>query len=91
MAADFLSTQNVASWSDMPVWVPDGPDSYGFSRPSVKRAQAAGMRIRPLADTVTDTLQWHLKRPANEQAALRAGVKAEREAEVLAAWDAARA
>jgi 2'-hydroxyisoflavone reductase len=49
------------------------------------------MRIRPLADTVTDTLQWHLKRPANEQAALRAGVKAEREAEVLAAWDAARA
>ena len=90
MAADFLSTQNVAPWSDMPVWVPDGPDSYGFSRTSVKRAQAVGMRIRPLADTVTDTLQWHLKRPANEQAALRAGVKAEREAEVLAAWDAAQ-
>lgn len=90
MPAEFLSNQNIAAWSDMPVWVPDGPDSYGFSRTSVKRAQAAGMRIRPLADTVADTLRWHLKRPTTDQSTLRAGVKAERESEVLAAWDAAQ-
>ncbi|NJO12707.1 MAG: epimerase, partial [Gammaproteobacteria bacterium] len=42
--------------------------------------------IRPLGDTVRDTLAWHLSRPAEQQAKLKAGISPEREREVLAAW-----
>ena len=40
----------------------------------------------PLAKTVDDTLAWHLTRPAEEQAKLKSGIAAEKEATVLAAW-----
>jgi 2'-hydroxyisoflavone reductase len=42
-----------------------------------------------LAETARDTLAFHRSRPAERQAALTAGLKPEREAEVLAAWHAA--
>jgi len=32
------------------------------------------------------TLDWHLARPAKQQAELRIGIKPDREKEVLAAW-----
>jgi 2'-hydroxyisoflavone reductase len=41
-----------------------------------------------MSDTVTDTLRWHLTRPDAERQTLKAGLSAEREAEVLAAWSA---
>jgi 2'-hydroxyisoflavone reductase len=37
---------------------------------------------------VEDTLAWHLTRPADERAKLKAGIAPEKEAEVLAAWKA---
>jgi 2'-hydroxyisoflavone reductase len=47
---------------------------------------AAGLTFRPLAVTSLDTLEWHLTRPAEQQAELRIGIEPEREREVLAAW-----
>jgi len=49
----------------------------------------AGLTIRPMAETVTDTLRWHLQRPDAERQKLKAGLPPEREAAVLAAWKAA--
>jgi 2'-hydroxyisoflavone reductase len=43
-----------------------------------------------MTETVTDTLRWHLQRPAAEQQKLKAGLSPEREAEVLAAWHNSR-
>lgn len=86
--APFLREQKVQAWSDMPAWVPSGPDTRGFSTRSVKRAVAAGLTYRPLAQTALDTLAWFRTLPADRQAALKAGIKAEREAEVLKAWQA---
>lgn len=91
LPADFLDQQKILPWSDMPVWVPDTPESFGFSRTSVDRALKTGLQIRSLESTLADTLRWHLNRPQAERAALRAGLKSEREREVLAAWDAAQA
>ena len=55
-------------------------------------AVAKGLTFRPLAVTAKDTLDWHAARPAAEQQALAdgkiAGMAAEREAAVLAAWKA---
>ena len=82
----FLEEQKVQPWSDMPVWIPSGPDTAGASRRSIARALAAGLTFRSLAQTTMDTLAWFKTLPADRQAKLKAGLKAEREAEVLAAW-----
>jgi 2'-hydroxyisoflavone reductase len=85
---DFLREKEVRGWSDLPVWVNQGPDTAGFMTVSVAAAMAKGITYRPFADTVRDTLAWHQTRPAERQETLRAGLKPEKEAEVLAAWHA---
>lgn len=84
MPASFLEAQNVQPWSDMPVWVPATGDSAGFAATAMSRAAVAGLRIRPLAETVADTLRWHLSRPAAERDKLKAGLAPERETKLLA-------
>jgi 2'-hydroxyisoflavone reductase len=83
---DFLESQQVASWSDMPVWVPGVGDSAGFARRSIAKALAAGLTFRPLATTSADTLAWFKQQPVDRQAKLKAGLSPEREAEVLLKW-----
>jgi 2'-hydroxyisoflavone reductase len=79
----FLTEQKVQAWSDMPVWA--GAED-GVTRTSISRALAKGLTFRPLADTARDTLAWFKTVPADRQSHLKAGLTAEREAEVLAAW-----
>jgi 2'-hydroxyisoflavone reductase len=86
--ADFLEQQKVSAWGDMPVWVPGTGDTAGFARRSNQKAIAAGLTFRPLAETALDTLAWFRTLPEERQAGLRAGIKPEREAQVLAAWTA---
>lgn len=86
--ADFLATQNVRGWSDMPTWVPSRADNQGWSRVNCQRAIAKGLTFRPLAETTRDTLEYVKTWPAERKATLRAGLKPEREAEVLAAFRA---
>jgi 2'-hydroxyisoflavone reductase len=95
--ADFLATQKVGEWINMPVWVPPSGETLGFTRRSNARAVAKGLTFRPLAVTAADTLAWQKTRPPEEQARLaddvdyapgprRTGLSHAREAEVLAAW-----
>jgi len=84
--ADFLEGQKVAPWSDMPVWVPPRGEEGGLSRTPIRRALEKGLTFRPLRETARDTLAWFKALPAERQAELKAGLKPEREAEVLAEW-----
>ncbi len=84
---NFLESQKVQEWSDMPVWVPESGDNAGFAHTLTERAEKAGLKIRAMRETVRDTLAWHLSRPPAEQANLKAGISAEREREVLVAWN----
>ena len=79
---EFLAENNVQPWSDMPVWVPDTQEDAGFSRVDISKAIHAGLTFRPLEETVRDTLEWAKTRPPDHE--WRAGLTAEREAEVLA-------
>ena len=88
---EFLTAQQVAPWSDMPVWVPPIEDGVGMTTTSSAKAVAAGLTYRPLADTIKATLDWWTTLPPERQAKLRAGVTREREAAVLAAWHALQA
>ncbi len=84
--ADFLEAQKVSPWSDMPVWVPPRGEEGGLSRTSIKKALAEGLTFRPLDVTARDTLAWFKTLPDDRRATLKAGLKPEREAEVLAEW-----
>ncbi len=87
--AEFLAEQGINPWSDMPVWIPSEGDYAGFSSRSNAKALAAGLTLRPFADTVGATLEWFREQPEERQAEIRAGISAEREAEALAALRAA--
>jgi 2'-hydroxyisoflavone reductase len=86
--ADFLSTQKVGPWGDMPVWIPGSGETAGFGKRNITRALNAGLSFRPLATTASDTLTWFNTLPAERQSKLGAGLTPEREADVLAAWRA---
>lgn len=82
----FLHREEVAAWSQMPLWLPeeDAPRLNGFMFVNVDKAVAAGLRIRPLGDTIRDTLAW--ARSELSDAPLKAGIDAEREQALFRQW-----
>jgi 2'-hydroxyisoflavone reductase len=80
-----LDEQKITPWADMPAWAPSEGDNAGFAATSADRAVKAGLSVRPMRETVRDTLAWHLARPESERAKLKAGLTPEREAAALAA------
>ena len=69
----------VQPWSELPLWLP-GADYAGMARADISRAVAAGLRFRPLEETVVDTLAWD-----RTVAGGRPTLAREREQEILAA------
>jgi 2'-hydroxyisoflavone reductase len=82
-SVEFLTENKVEAWSDLPVWLPSSGDEAGVSRANVSKAINAGLKFRPLEETVRDTLEWAKMRPPDHE--WRAGLKAEREAQLLTA------
>jgi 2'-hydroxyisoflavone reductase len=84
--AEFLAEHDVQPWRDVFMWADaDGPGAGALTW-SAEKALAAGLSIRPLDETVRDTLEWFKSLAPERQAKLRVGMSAEKEAEVLAAW-----
>src|SRR5687768_12317366 len=81
-SAGFLRENKVSAWADLPVWVPGQGETAGFHRRSNARAVAAGLTFRPGATTAADTLAWWNAQDEKRRV-LRAGLKPEREAELL--------
>jgi 2'-hydroxyisoflavone reductase len=86
--SDFLLTHNVGPWVEMPLWLPNLPEFNGLLNVSNAKAVATGLRLRPLVQTASDVLDEFRARPPERQ--LRAGMKPEREMELLSALRAAR-
>ncbi|MER5636249.1 NAD-dependent epimerase/dehydratase family protein [Kitasatospora sp. NPDC002227] len=62
-------------WMGVPMWIAD-PDCTAINQVDTTRARAAGLQLRPLPETLTDTLAWDTARglptpegltPAEEQ------------------------
>ena len=91
---DFLREREVGEWMELPLWIAETGDPAWrrFQEVDVSRAIAAGLRFRTVADTVRDTLEWALVTggagaPLASGLELgEAGMKPEREAELLAEW-----
>jgi len=88
---DFLEQKEVAPWSGMPVWIPSNNGEQGFAMINCAKAVAAGLTFRPVDATAKDTLAWFKTLPENRRGKLAAGITAEKEQEVLAAWHGAAA
>jgi 2'-hydroxyisoflavone reductase len=72
---------------DFPIWAPYEGDTKGFSTWRNDRAVKAGLRFRPAAETVKDTLAWFKTQEKVEKGRNKlAGPSAEQEAKLLAAW-----
>lgn len=85
----FLEAHGAQYWTKMPLQVPENdPAMRGFASVSVARALAAGLRFRPLARTVADTLAWSRTLPADR--AWKAGLSSEEEQALLDAWERRR-
>ena len=86
--ADFAINAGLRPYAELPVWRPARDGAEGFARFDLTPEVEKGLTFRSLADTTAATLEYHFSRPTERQADLRAGVDAEREAEVLAMWRA---
>lgn len=77
----FLQEHDVGAWMEMPLWIP----SERRSRVVNTRAVNNGLRFRPLADTIRDTLQW-ARTERGDGPFERTGVKPDKERALLQAW-----
>lgn len=85
---EFLLEREVRPYVDLPLWIP-GAEGEAHGTMDIGRAVAAGLSLRPLEETIVDTLQWASQRDASHP--WRAGLSAEREAQLLTEWDQAQA
>jgi 2'-hydroxyisoflavone reductase len=80
---DFLNEQGVGEWMELPLWLYD--EQYrGMLSVDPSPAFAAGLRTRPLEETVRDTLAWAQNGEAPDE--FPAGLEREKEQAVLDGW-----
>jgi 2'-hydroxyisoflavone reductase len=89
----FLLERGVGEWMELPLWVAESnEESAHIHAADVSRAVAAGLRSRPVADTIRDTLEWAASRDHRGAGTVAmggtegVGMAPEREAELLAEW-----
>lgn len=83
VSEEFLSSENVAPWGEMPLYLPESDESLqGFLSANIDKALDKGLKFRPLSETVADILEWR----KSNNSALKAGISAERESELLSKW-----
>ena len=88
VSTNLLTRHEVQPWSNLPLALDYDGTSNGMFQVDVSRATSTGLNMRPLTETVKDTLAWTSSRPPDH--VWRAGLTPEREEELLKAWDAER-
>lgn len=59
IADEKLLAAGIAPWTEIPFWLPQQDKAWGgLMYADNRRALAAGLQLRPLAETVRDTLAW---------------------------------
>jgi nucleoside-diphosphate-sugar epimerase len=86
VSEDFLAAHWKPDELDLPPWSPSKGDYAGASLTSTKLASEAGLRCRPLPQTVRDTLAWFKTLEPERRSKLHAGLDAQKETEVLGLW-----
>lgn len=78
----FLVKEGVMPWSDLPLWVPSTDPAFtGFYNINNSKALKDGLTLRPLSQTVSETLAWLKTRPASTK--LKVGMDIATETKLL--------
>jgi nucleoside-diphosphate-sugar epimerase len=81
----WLQAQDVEPWTEIPLWVPAAEAPSAFAHDPVD-AVMAGLRCRPLLETVADTWAW--QRAGWQPTERTPGLDAAKEAALLKQWHA---
>jgi nucleoside-diphosphate-sugar epimerase len=86
-----VEAAGVQPWTELPIWVPPTGELAGLHALDVSAARAAGLRCRPMPETVADTWAWLKREGLPERPTNRGGgpMDAAAEARLWAAHDAA--
>jgi 2'-hydroxyisoflavone reductase len=82
VSEEFLLEHGVEPFTELPLWVPR--EDAALLAVDCGKAIAAGLAFRPVSETVKDVLEWDSSRAADTEPA--AGLRPERERELLRAW-----
>lgn len=83
VAEDFLLSNGVKEWTELPLWISERTNWPGFAAVDIRKAMGQGLTFRSLKETVLDTLQWDVTRSQHD---LKAGLKRDVEGELLRKW-----
>ena len=83
---EFCTKYDLRGYREFPVWQAARNGHEGFGRFDISRELALGVTFRPLPLTVKDTLEYFHAQTPERQETLKAGITAEREAEMLGLW-----
>jgi nucleoside-diphosphate-sugar epimerase len=53
-----IETAGIEPWTELPIWLPPEHEYGWMHDTNVERAHAAGLRCRPVEETVSDTWDW---------------------------------
>ncbi len=87
VSTDFINDNEVGADGALPIWEDPHGENSKLLTVDGSRAAAAGLVNRPPRETARDIVAWWKTLPAERTAAIRAGLSAEKEAEVLALWN----
>ncbi|MEI2811857.1 MAG: NAD-dependent epimerase/dehydratase family protein [Nocardioides sp.] len=83
-AEEWLTAREITGWVDLPIWAPLDSEIDGLHGGDTSAAHTAGLRCRPIEETVADTWSWLRQLPVpprNDTYLSR-----ERELELLNEW-----
>ncbi|WP_422016429.1 NAD-dependent epimerase/dehydratase family protein [Roseateles sp.] len=76
---------------DFPIWAPYVGETKGFHTWQNRRAVQAGLRFRPVEQTVADTLAWYQGQLKEEKGRTKLAFTPAQEADILKRWQASKA
>lgn len=83
---DFVTAHKVAEDGGLPIWEDPNGEYAALTLVDGSRAAASGLKNRPTRETARDTISWWKTLPPDRTDKLRAGLSADKEAELLQLW-----
>jgi 2'-hydroxyisoflavone reductase len=87
----FLDDLELPDGQSIPIWSSPQGDGKSVAMIDGTRARAKGLQNRPPRETCRDIVSWWKTLPADRQGAVRAGLSASTEAEIIANWTESQA
>jgi 2'-hydroxyisoflavone reductase len=88
ISEEFAYEKDLVDGRVLPIWHPRGGEQAVQGAFVAEAARSAGFRSRPERETIRDLLAWWDTLSTDRQANIKAGIPADKEAELIAAWKA---